>query len=406
LREKVHSIPGIPFSFRFQLIILIVLLLAFGCSTKETEQFRPNVIIIMTDDQGYGDMSCHGNPWLQTPNIDELYNESTRLTDFHVDPTCSPTRAALMTGRYATRTGVWLTYMGRHYLRQDEITMADIFRNKGYRTAIFGKWHLGDNYPYRPEDRGFETSLVHGGGVVGEAPDYWGNDYYDDTYLRNGKEEKAEGYCTDVWFREATRFAKSVGDHPFFLYIPTNAPHNPFNVPGRYTEAYEGREDIPGQRARFYGMIASIDENLGRFKRMLKEEGLLEHTILIFLTDNGTAGGFSGSEGFNAGMRARKASAFEGGHRAACFIRWPGGGIREGRDLDALTAHLDLMPTLASLCKLDLPEDHSFDGMDLSGYLLGENRDDWPERTLFVHHQGRFGQRYKMTGPSSTRTMQ
>lgn len=385
--------------FGILFLVLSLLLLITACQRKEANQSRPNVIVIMTDDQGYGDMSCHGNPWLKTPHIDELYHESTRLTDFHVDPTCSPTRAALMTGRYSTRTGVWLTYMGRHYLRSDELTMADMFKANGYRTAIFGKWHLGDNYPYRPGDRGFETSLIHGGGVVGEAPDYWGNDYYDDTYLRKGKEEKNRGYCTDVWFREAAKFVKTGGGQPFFLYIPTNAPHNPFNVPAKYTEAYRDRDDIPGQRAGFYGMIANIDENLGQFKAMLADEGLLENTILIFLTDNGTAGGFSGREGFNAGMRARKGSAYDGGHRAACFICWPQGGIAENRDLDALTAHVDLMPTLAGLCKLDIPEGLPFDGMDLSGYLLDTASNKGPDRTLFVHHQGRFGQKVKDDGP-------
>lgn len=151
---------------------------------------RPNVVLIVTDDQGYGDMSCHGNPWLQTPEIDRLYRSSVRLTDYHVDPTCSPTRAALMSGRYSTRVGVWLTYSSRHHLRKDELCLAEAFRRNGYRTGIFGKWHLGDNYPYRPQDRGFEESLVHGGGVVGETPDHWGNDYYDDVYLRNGAPER------------------------------------------------------------------------------------------------------------------------------------------------------------------------------------------------------------------------
>lgn len=373
-------------------LTLLALLCLFACSPGTNSPPKPNVVIIMTDDQGYGDMSCHGNPFLKTPHLDDLYHMSTRLTNFHVDPTCSPTRAALMTGRYSTRTGVWLTYMGRHYLRKDEVTMANMFEQNGYRTAIFGKWHLGDNYPYRPGDRGFQTSLVHGGGVVGEAPDYWGNDYYDDTYLRNGEPEKEEGYCTDVWFREALEFVKSDEQEPFFLYIPTNAPHNPFNVPKEYTRPYMGVDGIPEQRAMFYGMISNIDKNIGSFQKSLEEEGLLDNTILIFLTDNGTAAGFSGDEGFNAGMRSKKGSAYEGGHRAACFIRWPAGGIEAGRDLEGLTAHMDLMPTLEGLCNLDFPGDFPFDGVDLTEYLKGENQMDLPDRTLFVHHQGRFGQ--------------
>ncbi len=160
----------------------------------------------------------------------DLFTENQRLTNFHVDPTCSPTRA-LMTGRYSTRVGVWLMYMGRYHPRADETTMADLFSQNGYRTAVFGKWHLGDNYPFRPQDRGFEESLIHGGGVIGETPDYWANDYYDDTYLRNGQPEKCGGYCTDVWFDEAIQFIEANPDEKFFVYLPTNAPHGPLNVP-------------------------------------------------------------------------------------------------------------------------------------------------------------------------------
>ena len=387
-------------------------ILLLGCERRKESSNKPNVVIIMTDDQGYGDMSCHGNSFLSTPNLDELYHESVRFTDFHVDPTCSPTRAALMTGRYSTRAGVWLTYMGRHYLRQGEVTMADMFSSNGYRTGIFGKWHLGDNYPYRPGDRGFQSSLVHGGGVVGEAPDYWGNDGYDDTYLRNGSYEKTEGYCTDVWFREALSFIKEERERPFFVYIPTNAPHGPHNVPEKYVAPFRDRAGITESRAMFYGMISNIDENLGDFTRALAADNLLENTIFIFLTDNGTAGGFGSTvrkqedgmtqviySGFNAGMRGKKGSPYEGGHRAACFIRWPEGGIRGGRNVDHLSAHMDVLPTLAALCKLDIPENHSFDGLDLSPLLQRKDNDSWPDRTLFVHHQGRFGQTVEFDGP-------
>ena len=189
----------------------------------------PNVVLVMTDDQGYGDFGCYGNPWLKTPAIDSLAaSASFILADFHVDPTCAPTRAALMTGRYSSRTGVWHTVMGRSILRKDEVTMAQVFADSGYRTGIFGKWHLGDNYPYRPQDRGFQEVLIHGGGGVGQTPDYWGNDYFDDTYLHNGKREKFSGYCTDVWFQAAEKFIEQNRDRPFFAYIPTNAAHGPF----------------------------------------------------------------------------------------------------------------------------------------------------------------------------------
>ena len=157
---------------------------------------KPNVILVITDDQGYGDMACHGNPVLKTPHTDSLYKDSVRLTNFHVAPTCAPTRAGLMTGRYCNRTGVWHTVMGRSLLRRDEVTMADIFSANGYKTGIFGKWHLGDNYPYRPQDRGFQEVLIHGGGGVGQTPDFWGNNYFDATYMNNGYPESVTGYGT------------------------------------------------------------------------------------------------------------------------------------------------------------------------------------------------------------------
>ena len=372
---------------------------AFG---KDVDS-RPNVILIMTDDQGYGDMSCHGNPYIKTPNLDRLHDEAIRFSDFHVDPTCSPTRAALMTGRYSSRTGVWLTYAGRHHLRRDETTMADVFSSNGYRTAIFGKWHLGDNYPFRPHDRGFDESLIHGGGVIGEAPDTWGNDYYDDTYLRNGEPERVTGYCTDVWFDEAIRFAERNRGRPFFIYLPTNAPHGPFHVPLEYVQPYLGRQEIPESRAWFYGMIACIDQNIGRLRTRLEALDLAENTLLVFLTDNGTSGGTTlkidgkyhshGYEagGYNAGMRGQKGCAYEGGHRAACFLHWPNGGLISPHDVGEMTAHIDLLPTLIGLCRLKAPAGVDFDGRSLAPLLQGQGQ-TWPERTLFVHHQGRFGQ--------------
>ncbi|MHC4214116.1 MAG: sulfatase-like hydrolase/transferase, partial [Planctomycetota bacterium] len=250
----------------------------------------PNVVLVITDDQGYGDLSCHGNKILKTPNLDKLYSQSTRLRDFHVNPTCSPTRAALMTGRYCNRTGVWHTIMGRSLLRKDEVTMADVFRDSGYRTGIFGKWHLGDNYPFRPMDRGFDDVLVHRGGGIGNTQDYWGNDYFDDSYFRNSKPEKFEGYCTDVWFAEAMKFIEANKDRPFFCYLTTNAPHGPFRVPEKYSQPYKNK----GIVANFYGMIANIDENFGRLEAKLKELELDDDTILIFMTDNGTAAGTDG----------------------------------------------------------------------------------------------------------------
>jgi len=343
----------------------------------------PNVVLVITDDQGYGDLSCHGNPILRTPNLDLLYRQSVRLTDFHVGPTCAPTRASLMTGRYCNRTGVWHTIMGRSLLRRDEVTMADVFAAGGYRTGIFGKWHLGDNYPFRPQDRGFREVLVHGGGGVGQTPDYWGNDYFDDTYWHNGTLEKHSGYCTDVWFDATTRFIEANRDQPFFVYLATNAPHGPYNVSEQYSDRYKG-SDAPN--ASFYGMIANIDENMGRLMGRLRSLGLEGNTILIFMTDNGTAAGFQGGKGFNAAMRGTKGSQYDGGHRVPCFVRWPAGGLDGGRDVGRLAAHVDLLPTLIELCGLPKPAGFKFDGTSILPLLSGREG-GWPDRVLVTDSQ-------------------
>ncbi|MHC4477178.1 MAG: arylsulfatase [Planctomycetota bacterium] len=352
-----------------------------GCSTMaravDKKSRPPNVVLVMTDDQGYGDLSCHGNPVQKTPNLDILHSQSVRLTEFHVCPTCSPTRASLMTGRYCNRTGVWHTVQGRSLLRKDEVTMADLFAGGGYRTGIFGKWHLGDNYPFRPQDRGFHDVLIHKGGGIGNTQDYWGNDYFDDTYFRNGKPEKFKGYCTDVWFNEAMKFIEANKDKPFFCYLPTNAPHGPFRVPDKYSRPYMGK----GVKYLFCGMIANIDENMGRLMDKLKELGIEDNTILIFMTDNGTSGGR-----FFARMRGSKGSEYDGGHRVPFFVRWPGGGLEGGVDISRLTAHIDVLPTLIELCGLKQPADVKFDGDSLVP-LLKRNDKNWPDRTIVTDSQ-------------------
>lgn len=346
---------------------------------------RPNVVLVMTDDQGYGDLGCHGNRLIRTPNLDRLHRESVRLTDFHVDPTCAPTRAALMTGRYSSRSGVWHTIAGRSLLRRDETTLADHFRRAGYRTGIFGKWHLGDNYPFRVQDRGWQESLVLGGGGVGQTPDFWGNTYFDDTFWRNGTPEKQSGYCTDVLFAAAIRFIEGNRTRPFLCYLATNAPHGPHHVPARYAEPYRKR-GVPEQRARFYGMIENIDDNVGRLLRVLEDRKLAENTLVVFLTDNGTAAGWNEAkrDGFNAGMRGVKGSAYDGGHRVPCFWRWPGR-LPAGRDVAALTAHLDVLPTLLDLCGIAAKHPLPLDGVSLWPVLQGTGT--LPARTLFVHSQ-------------------
>ena len=358
---------------------------------------RPNVILVMTDDQGYGDLACYGNPFVETPHLDQLYAQSVRLVDFHVDPVCTPTRAALLTGRYSIRTGAWRTGAGRCLLRSDEVTIADVFSAAGYRTGMFGKWHLGDNYPYRPHDRGFHEAVWHQHGAIGMSADSWGNDYIDDIYQRNGEHEQFTGYCTDVFFDEALKFMEEDRDKPFFVYLSTNAPHNPYTVPEQYSAPYQSQGlSIP--LANFLGMMTNIDENVGRLMRKLKQWDLQDNTILIFMTDNGALGGIRMKKGdangfplkpwdsFGADMRGRKGSPYEGGHRVPFFIRWPHGSLTGGKDLTGLTAHIDVMPTLIEFCGLESPSAVEFDGISLAPLL--REQASVSERTLFVEHLG------------------
>ena len=251
---------------------------------------RPNIVFVLTDDQGYGDLGCHGNSAIRTPCLDRFHQDAVRFTDYHVGSTCAPTRAGLLTGHYCNSAGVWHTIGGRSLLRADEWTLADALTGAGYRTGHFGKWHLGDSPPYRPHERGFAESIYHAGGGIGNTGDPWGNDYFDDTYFKNGIPTPYEGYCTDVFFREGQRFITENADRPFFCYIATNAPHGPLNVEPHYVEQY--RDATPHEeRARFYGMITNIDENFGQLQATLDELGIADNTILIFMTDNGTATG-------------------------------------------------------------------------------------------------------------------
>ena len=326
-------------------------------------------------------------------NMDKLYAASVRLTDFHVDPTCSPTRSALLTGRYSTRTGVWHTINGRSMMHPDELTLAETFKANGYRTAMIGKWHLGDNYPCRPEDQGFDHVVRHQGGGVGNGPDYWQNDYFDDTFKVNGKWQKFDGYCTDVWFREATKYVETNKDQPFFLYLATNAPHGPYYVDDKYAEPYEAA-GMPKTMAKFYGMITNIDENLGRFRARLDELGLTENTLLIFMTDNGTTAGWidskSGYKYYNAGMRGWKGSQWDGGHRVPCYFYWPAGGLTgRPRRRHAHRAHRLAADAGRSARARKTRRAARWTAFRCGRLLLGEKK-PMPERTLFAHVQRSF----------------
>ena len=365
-------------------------------ATSENSGRKPNVILIMTDDMGYGDVGINGNTMLKTPHLDELATQSVRMTDFHVDPTCAETRAALMTGRYSCRTGVWHTINGRSILREDELTMAEVFEHNGYATGIFGKWHLGDNYPFMPWHRGFQESLIHGGGGVTQTPDLWRNDYYDDTYFRNGKPEPQKGYCTDVFFDATLEFVNQNRDKPFFAYLATNAAHGPYLCPDKFSQPYLD-QGVEKTMSAFYGMIASIDENVGKLCKKLTEWDLDRDTILIFMSDNGTARGMLKPAalekgyawtGFNGGFSGTKSSNQEGGHRIPFFVRWPAGKIGGGNENATLTSHFDLLPSFVDMCELKMPREVKFDGQSLKElWLTPDGETDLTNRTLVVHSQ-------------------
>lgn len=386
------AIPG----RRFGLVIGAVFIAAFPVFS-DTGRDQPNVIMILVDDQGYGDVAAHGNPVLKTPHLDKLHGESVRLTDYHVDPTCSPTRSALLTGRYSTRTGVWHTINGRSLLHPDEFTLAEYFRDNGYRTGMFGKWHLGSAAPLRPMDQGFDHCVWSPGGAINQGANWLGNDCFDDTYKVNEAWRKFDGYFTDVFFDEAMKFIgarDTPTDRPFFVYLPTPAVHDPWNVDDKYARPYRDM-GLPEAVAKFYGMVTNVDENVGRLRSFLQDHDLADNTILIFTTDNGTAIGWSAGSAkydfFNAGMRDWKGSEYEGGHRVPFMIHWPAGGIREGRDEETLCQHIDVWPTLAALCGLDPVAEGRLkrgplDGVSLAPLLL-KGVPAAPGGVRFVHSQ-------------------
>jgi arylsulfatase A-like enzyme len=385
----------------FRLFVLPALLLALtACSpdgmppeTTPEKSEKPNIILIMTDDQGYGDLGAHGNANINTPHIDALHDESIRFTNFHVATTCAPTRSGLMSGVNCNRAGAWHTVVGRSFLGSRFSTLPELLGDVGYTSGIFGKWHLGDNYPFRPQDRGFDEVLIHGGGGVGQTPDVWNNDYFDDTYFHNGEQVKYEGYCTDVWFDAAKSFIKEKVDkeEPFFAYISTNAPHGPFHVDDKYAEPYRDNPNIPNPN--FYGMITNIDDNVGALRESLKAWGVDENTLIIFMTDNGTSAGASFgkgqqvAKGYNAGMRGKKGSEYEGGHRVPFLIRFPDkDGLKPG-SYDDLTTYTDILPTRVELAGGKLAAEYPLDGTSLMPLLTTGKQEELEERIVVVDTQ-------------------
>jgi arylsulfatase len=348
---------------------------------------RPNIVFIFTDDQGYGDISAHGNPILKTPNLDRLHHEGVRFTDFHVSPTCSPTRSALHTGRHEFKNGVTHTILERERLTLDATTLPQVLKGVGYTTGIFGKWHLGDEAAYQPNRRGYDEVFIHGGGGIGQVypgscGDAPGNKYFDPAILHNGVFEKTKGYCTDLFFAQALRWIESAKGKPapFYAYIATNAPHAPLQV--RPEDEARYADKVPdAQTAKFFGMVANVDDNVGRLLAKLDEWGLTKDTLVIFMNDNG---GTVGTRVFNAGMRAQKGTPWLGGTRASSFWRWPG--KLAPASVSALAAHIDFFPTIAEIAgaKLDARVRAQVEGRSLVP-LLSTPSAPWAERTLFTH---------------------
>ena len=390
------------------LIGLITLGTTIGCFAQE--KLRPNVIIIITDDQGYGDLGFTGNEQVKTPIIDEFAKRSIRFNNFYVSPVCAPTRSSLMTGRYSLRTGIRDTYNGGAIMASSEVTIAEMLKQVDYKTGIFGKWHLGDNYPSRPNDQGFDESLIHlsgGMGQVGDVTTYFKGDssYYDPVLWHNGEKEEFNGYCSDIFTDNALEFIEKNHDSQFFCYLSFNAPHTPLQVPENYYQLYADTdpsisfeknnssqismsEKDKEDARKVYAMVSNIDDNIGKVLSKVNKLGIEENTIVIFMTDNGPQ-----QLRYVGGMRGKKGSVFRGGVRVPFFLKYPK--IFAGdKDIETAAAHIDILPTLAELCSVDLPIQKKIDGKNLLPIIQGVKQ-EWEDRPLFFYWSRRFPELYK-----------
>ncbi len=395
-----------PFYLILVTILFQVYFPKFSFSQNET---RPNVILIITDDQGYGDLGITGNPHVKTPVIDKFARESIRFNDFYVSPVCAPTRSSLMTGRYSLRTGIRDTYNGGAIMATSEITIAEMLKAAGYKTGNFGKWHLGDNYPSRPNDQGFDESLIHLSGGMGQVGDFttWfqgDSSYFNPVLWHNGKMEKYNGYCTDIFAEQAIRFIEKNRQEPFFCYLAFNAPHTPLQVPDKYYTQFKNIDPALGfendkrpfqkmseknkeDARKVYAMVSCIDDNIGRLFQKLDELKIAENTLVIFMTDNGPQ-----QTRYVAGMRGLKGSVFRGGVRVPFYLRYPAK-YASNKEIETTAAHIDILPTLAEICKAKLPTDRIIDGKSLVPLLDGKTV-DWADRSLFFYWTRRYPELY------------
>jgi len=368
--------------------------LLFSCSQKPKV---PNIVFIMTDDQGYGDISAHGSPDVLTPNMDKLRSQAISLEDFQVSPTCAPTRSAIMTGRHPFKNGVTHTILERERMALGITTLPQVLKKGGYTSGIFGKWHLGDEPEYQPNNRGFDEVFIHGAGGIGQAyagscADVPDNKYFDPIIKHNGIFVKTKGFCTDVFFTQALSWIKdkSKEDKPFFAYVTTNAPHGPFIAPEKYKEKFI-EQNYPKNAQGFYGMVENVDDNLGILMEKLDSRGIADNTVLIFMSDNGKtwAGGNNNIHGetYNARMKGFKGGVNEGGTRVPFFIRWPGE-FDSGKKVDALLNHYDILPTLAEVAGIDISDLSDLDGQSFIPYLKGKTNNTKDRYRFF--HSGRW----------------
>jgi len=387
---------------RFLLIVFIV----FNSCINPIENKKPNVIIIMTDDQGFGDLGINKNPNIITPNIDQFASESVRFDNFFVSPVCAPTRASLMTGRYSLRTGVRDTYNGGAIMSNTETTIAEILKEADYSTGIFGKWHLGDNYPFRPSEQGFDESIIHLAGGIGQVGDftnyYKGNtSYFDPILWKNNKKNQYDGYCSDIFAENAVKFIEKNKNKPFFCYLSFNAPHTPLQVPKKYYNMYKDLDPELGfndeslaskmsekdkeDARRIYGMVTNIDDNIGKVLNKLTELGIEEETIIIFMTDNGPQ-----QFRYNSNMKGLKGTVYNGGTRVPFYIKYAEK-FKNSKVISRMSAHIDILPTILELCNLKIPSDRKIDGQSLVPLI---NSKPFNDRHLFSYWTRRFPEKY------------
>ena len=392
-------------------LFLLFALFCIGNFNPLFAQSKPNIILMLTDDQGYGDIGAHGNPHLKTPHIESIGEDGVEMTHFFAYPNCTASRAAILTGRYPYRTGVTAVTQVDHFMNTDEVTIAEILSENGYRTGIFGKWHLGDNCPMRPMDQGFQEALVHKGGGIGQAAGPAGNTYFDPILEHNNVSKKYKGYCDDIFTDAAIDFIKDKNDKPFFAYLATNLPHFPLQVPEEKAEPFR-KMGLHEDNALTFGMLNNIDGNVGRVLAELKKSGKEENTIVIFLSDNGPRTRRTKNDSYPgrwvANLRGTKTSAYDCGIRVPFYVKWHKK-LKKGKRTNQMGTAIDLLPTLLDACDLPLPKGIKIDGQSLLPLWKGETS-KLENRTYFVQmhygptpfkymHFAARTQKYKLVSP-------